>query len=120
VTWLIAVSLATIFGVPLGVASIWLVLRQQNREKAAAAAAAEQARAKELQDRYNAGLHEGIERAEPTAALLRSQRDDARRERDNKIAELKDVRDAAVAAAATAASRIQQLEDRLYGHHKEG
>ena len=94
-TWAVAGVLVAIIGVPLAAVGLWYTARQQAREQA-------KTKADELQGKYNDGFQKGLDQAEPTAALLRSQRDDARRERDIYMGE----RDRAL-------SRIDQLEDQL-------
>lgn len=82
-TWEQFAALAAIVGVPLTVLGIWLVVRQQARDQA-------KQRADERQATYNKGYEDGIAHVAPELNLMRSQRDDARRERDNERAERMD------------------------------
>lgn len=101
-SWTVVATVCTSVGVPLGILGTIVSVRTNRRE-------AVEARAKTLRDhdaamkaRYDTGVVDGLAHAEPAAALLRSQRDDARRERDNERAE-----------RLAAERRVQELEDQL-------
>jgi hypothetical protein len=109
VNWTAFVAVATALGVLTACVGTVLAVRTNRREARAAEAqarAAETQRQKdhedELRARYDAGFADGVAHAEPAAALLRYQRDDAWRERDNERADRVD-----------AHRRIQELEDQL-------
>lgn len=100
--WGIAAAISAVIGVPMLVIGIYYTARAQAREQASA-------RAKELQDRYNRGVFDGQALIAPEVNLAKSQRDEARRERDNERSDRLD----AERLVETRQRRIEELTDQI-------
>lgn len=85
--WVVVSGVCVILGVVGAVVTIGLSFRAQARERDAAERAAARERLVELEAArgrgYSEGQHDTHRELDPQIALLTSQRDDARRERDN-------------------------------------